>query len=367
MRPACRSRCATATSLTLLAISPQFANAVTLKGHVAAAAALPVHARHAHPRPDPRPRGADHARLLPAQEPARAGDRGRRRPARCATTGQRSATLDARHAEPTTRAPAARRARARRPRQRRPQRHDRNASDATSTTATPTTAAQRSAIADRTHARAQRRPPRTRDRSMRRGRPAAANRAQRTPAALFDELNWDYASIERLNLADLTTQVIPFNLGKAMLQGDEANNIALAARRRRHDLQPEGRARAGRRARRGWSRSRARSMRRAIYQLQPGETLKGLLARAGGFTPQAYVYGLELSREETRVRQRENLASRDRAAAGAVGGAGGARRREPSRRRGRRGDERARSATPRRRRRSRVCRASSRTAASPSS
>src|SRR5260221_622256 len=32
-------------------------------------------------------------------------------------------------------------------------------------------------------------------------------------------------------------------------------------------------------------------------------------ARAGGFTPQAYVYGLDLSREETRARQRENLAT----------------------------------------------------------
>ena len=28
---------------------------------------------------------------------------------------------------------------------------------------------------------------------------AAATRARRTPAALFDELNWDYATIERLN------------------------------------------------------------------------------------------------------------------------------------------------------------------------
>ena len=32
-----------------------------------------------------------------------------------------------------------------------------------------------------------------------------------------------------------------------------------------------------------------------------------MLTRAGGFTPQAYLYGLEFSREETRQRQRENL------------------------------------------------------------
>ena len=46
-----------------------------------------------------------------------------------------------------------------------------------------------------------------------------------------------------------------------------------------------------------------------VYQLLPGETLQQLIARAGGFSPQAYVYGLEFTREETRARQRENLAA----------------------------------------------------------
>ena len=44
-----------------------------------------------------------------------------------------------------------------------------------------------------------------------------------------------------------------------------------------------------------------------VYQLQPGETLKQLMNRAGGVTPQAYLYGLEFTREETRRKQRENL------------------------------------------------------------
>jgi hypothetical protein len=44
-----------------------------------------------------------------------------------------------------------------------------------------------------------------------------------------------------------------------------------------------------------------------VYQLLPGETLKGLIERTGGFTPQAYLYGLDFSREETRRRQRESL------------------------------------------------------------
>ena len=76
--PGCRSALRDGDVLTLLAISPQFANAVTLKGHVAQPLRYPFTPGHAHPRPDPRSRRAHLARLLSAQEPARAGDRRRR-------------------------------------------------------------------------------------------------------------------------------------------------------------------------------------------------------------------------------------------------------------------------------------------------
>ena len=41
------------------------------------------------------------------------------------------------------------------------------------------------------------------------------------------EINWDYAVIQRLNPQDLTPQLIPFNLGKLVLERDEQNNLAL--------------------------------------------------------------------------------------------------------------------------------------------
>jgi polysaccharide biosynthesis/export protein len=134
----------------------------------------------------------------------------------------------------------------------------------------------------------------------------AANRLGRTPTTLFDELNWDYAVIERLLEKDLSTQVIPFNLGKAVLQGDEANNLELLP----GDVvtvysQKDVRVPVARQTRLVALEGEIVSP--GVYQLQPGETLKGLIARAGGLTPQAYVYGLEFSREETRLRQRENL------------------------------------------------------------
>lgn len=126
------------------------------------------------------------------------------------------------------------------------------------------------------------------------------------PSALFDDLNWDYAVIERLNLKDLTTQIIPFNLGKVVLQNDAANNLELkpgdvvTVYSQRDILVPLSR------------QTRLVSLEGevgapGVYQLQPGDTLQSLLIRAGGFTPQAYVYGVDLSRVDTRKRQRENL------------------------------------------------------------
>ena len=143
------------------------------------------------------------------------------------------------------------------------------------------------------------------DRTAREEDRLAVARSRKTPASLFDELNWDYATIERLT-PELTTQVIPFNLGKAVLQGDDANNLLLAP----GDVvtvysQKDVRVPVARQTRLVSLEGEVNAP--GIYQLRAGETLKELIARAGGFTPQAYIYGLDLSREETRARQRDNL------------------------------------------------------------
>jgi protein involved in polysaccharide export with SLBB domain len=44
-----------------------------------------------------------------------------------------------------------------------------------------------------------------------------------------------------------------------------------------------------------------------IYSAQPGETLRHLVERAGGFTPDAYLFGAELTRESTRIVQQQRL------------------------------------------------------------
>jgi protein involved in polysaccharide export with SLBB domain len=281
--------------VTLLAISPQFANAVTLKGHVAQPLRYPftpgmrvrdlIPDRDALITPDFYRRKnllvqviEDEDRVRRREESERAIDGAARGGGSTTDFARGSGGSANTRSDPRS----DRRADMREPGDR--QGADRAGVDRTA--------------ADRDRTRA--------DRALRDER-SAVERARRTPAALFDELNWDYATIERLN-PDLSTQVIAFNLGKVVLQGDEANNIALApgdvvtvyshkdvrvpVARQTRLVSIEGEVNAP-----------------GIYQLQPGETLKSLLGRAGGFTPQAYVYGLDLSREETRTRQRENLAT----------------------------------------------------------
>jgi protein involved in polysaccharide export with SLBB domain len=124
--------------------------------------------------------------------------------------------------------------------------------------------------------------------------------------SMVDQINWDYALVERLNTKDLRVEIIPFNLGKAVLQKDPAHNLVLQpgdvvtilsstdvklpAERKTRLVRIEGEVAAP-----------------GVYQARAGETLPQLLQRVGGFTPQAYVYGTEFTRESVRKQQQENL------------------------------------------------------------
>jgi len=286
--------------VSLLPISPQFANAVTLKGHVALPLRYPftpgmkirdlIPDRDALITPDFYRRKNLLVQVIDDDDRIRSRD-DRDRAFERSTTG--GTVVDP--AQGVGGMPESRSERAGADRDG----YDRNAIERNAYGRNPVdrNANDRGATLDRSRG----------DRGMREDDRLAVNRARRTPAALFEELNWDYATIERLN-PDLSTQVIAFNLGKVVLQGDEANNIALAP----GDVvtvysQKDVRVPVSRQTRLVSLEGEINAP--GIYQLQPGETLRGLLMRAGGFTAQAYVYGLDLSREETRLRQRENLAT----------------------------------------------------------
>ncbi|WP_371833097.1 SLBB domain-containing protein [Limnohabitans sp.] len=123
---------------------------------------------------------------------------------------------------------------------------------------------------------------------------------------LLEEINWDYAAVERLNAKEVKTELIPFNLSKAIRDKDPANNIELQPgdvvtifgvkdvpvpmAKRSHFVNIGGEVNVP-----------------GIYQIQPGDTLEELLKRAGGLTANAYAYGTTFTRESTRKQQQANL------------------------------------------------------------
>ena len=119
---------------------------------------------------------------------------------------------------------------------------------------------------------------------------------------LLDEINWDYAVVERLNQSDLSTILLPFNLGRAILDGDPAHNLLLEAGDivtvfSKTDINVPQLKQTR------LVRLEGEFMHSGVYQAQPGETLRQLVARAGGLTEGAYVFGAEFTRESTRKAQ----------------------------------------------------------------
>lgn len=124
--------------------------------------------------------------------------------------------------------------------------------------------------------------------------------------SMVDQINWEYAVIERLDRNKLSNQLIPFNLGKAVLQKDPAHNLALLP----GDVvtilsQTDLRLPQERQSR--LVRLEGEVAAPGVYQALAGETLPQLIKRIGGLTPQAYVFGTELNRESVKTRQQANL------------------------------------------------------------
>jgi polysaccharide export outer membrane protein len=120
------------------------------------------------------------------------------------------------------------------------------------------------------------------------------------------EVNWDYAVIQRLNHEDLTAHLLPFNLGRAitdchsgddvvLLAGDvitifSQNDLAVPIEKRTKFVWLEGEVK-----------------RAGVYRVQPGETLRDVVDRAGGLTPNAYLFAADFRRESTRLAQQKEL------------------------------------------------------------
>ena len=134
-----------------------------------------------------------------------------------------------------------------------------------------------------------------------------AQGAQRTTITQSaPEIDWDYAVIERMDPTTLKTNLVPFDLGKLVLQHDGSQDL---------ELQPgdvvsilsEADIRVPIAQQTKFVRLEGEFVHAGLYSVQPGETLRSLVERAGGLTPNAYLYGSEFTRESTRAVQQARL------------------------------------------------------------
>lgn len=123
---------------------------------------------------------------------------------------------------------------------------------------------------------------------------------------LAPEIDWDYAVIERLNRQTLKTELIPFDLGRVVLQHDSTQDL---------ELEPgdvvtifsDADIRLPIAQQSKMIRLEGEFNHAGTYMVRPGETLRELVERAGGLTPQAYLYGSEFRRESTRRIQQARM------------------------------------------------------------
>jgi protein involved in polysaccharide export with SLBB domain len=120
------------------------------------------------------------------------------------------------------------------------------------------------------------------------------------------ETDWNYAVIERLDRTTMATSLISFDLGKLVLQHDSSQDLELRPgdtvtifsqddipqpmEQQTKYVSLEGEiAHAG------------------VYSVQPGETLRSLVMRAGGLTNKAYLYGSQFTRVSTQAVEQQRL------------------------------------------------------------
>ncbi len=120
----------------------------------------------------------------------------------------------------------------------------------------------------------------------------------------LSEINWDYAVVERLDRETLTTTLVPFALGRAVINADPENNLllesgdvitvfskddmAIPIEKRSVYVRLEGEFAHG-----------------GLYKIKQGETLRQAVMRLGGLTQNAYLLGTELHRESLRIEQQK--------------------------------------------------------------
>ena len=132
--------------------------------------------------------------------------------------------------------------------------------------------------------------------------PGPQNEVRRT----IPDINWDYAVVQRMDAQDMSTTLVPFNLGMAVLERDSANNVPL----RPGDVVTvfsQGDLKVPELKQTKFVRLSGEFAAAGIYRVKTGQHLRELIREAGGLTPSAYLYGSAFSRESVRLEQQVRL------------------------------------------------------------
>lgn len=119
-------------------------------------------------------------------------------------------------------------------------------------------------------------------------------------------IDWSYAVIERTNPHTLATSLIPFSLGQAVLDHKASDNLELnpgdiVTVFSTADIHVPQAQQVK------YVRLEGEVAHAGIYSVKPEETLRDVVRRAGGLTPNAYLYGSEFLRESTQRLQQARL------------------------------------------------------------
>jgi polysaccharide export outer membrane protein len=131
------------------------------------------------------------------------------------------------------------------------------------------------------------------------GKPSAVESPER-------QTNWNYAVIERLDSSTMRTSLIPFGLGKLILEHDASQDLELMA----GDVvtifaQSEIQIPANEQTK--YITLEGEFVHPGIYSVSAGETLRSVVSRAGGVTQQAYLYAASFTRTSTQALEQQHL------------------------------------------------------------
>jgi protein involved in polysaccharide export with SLBB domain len=120
------------------------------------------------------------------------------------------------------------------------------------------------------------------------------------------DIDWNYAVISRQGKDDLTTSLLPFNLTRAVVDKNSSQDLQLLP----GDVvsifsKADIRVPVNQQTR--FVRLEGEFNGAGVYSVKAGETLRQLLTRAGGFTPEADLFASEFTRESVRRLQRKRL------------------------------------------------------------